>query len=275
MVSGRWWAEALDVARVPSAVLPSLTEVGEPVAPLRADLARSWGIDRIPVVAGANDQTAAALGAGLTRPGETALGLGTAMVTYRVAGATEPAPACRPLRGPYPGGLRYQLLVCSLGGACLEWARGLSAPGRSWDRFFADALAAEPGGLRFRPDSGVSGESAALSGIVPGHTGAQVARAVLDGVAAAARDQLDALGARGTVRLTGGGARNDGWVQLLADTTGRALERVEQPHAGLWGTAVAAGHGAGIFPDMLRAARAGRAHGRAFRPSGARRRRRA
>lgn len=271
-----WWPEALAVARVPAAVLPSLAAVGEPVALLRADLARSWGLDRIPVVAGANDQTAAALGAGLVRPGETTLGLGTAMVTYQVVAADAVPAACRPLCGPYPGGLRYQLLVCSLGGACLEWVRGLVAARRSWDRFFADALAEAPGagGLRFRPGSGAAGESAALSGIVPGHTGGQVVRAVLEGVAAAAREQLDALAVRGTVRLTGGGARHDGWAQMLADATGRTLERVEQPHAGLWGTAVAAGHGAGLFGDMLAAARAGRARGRVFRPGAAARRRR-
>jgi xylulokinase len=68
-------------------------------------------------------------------------------------------------------------------------------------------------------------------GMSHGTTRAQLARAVLEGVAFAFADGQDALLAGGAsierVSLVGGGSRSALWAQILADTLGRALERHE------------------------------------------------
>ena len=53
--------------------------------------------------------------------------------------------------------------------------------------------------------------------------------------------------------LTGGGARSGIWPQILADTTGNRFVLPERDDAALWGTAVIAGKGAGVFPDLRNA----------------------
>ncbi len=243
--AGGWWRPALDWVGLPEACLPELVETGTAVGRLRIEAAREFGLGRIPVVAGANDQTAAALGAGLGAAGDTMLGLGTALVTYRLtreAASGARPPACRPLRGPYPGGGYYELLVCGNAGPLLEWARRL-LPGRpDWPRFFETALAVPPGaaGLRCDPEP-APGQGARLEGITGGQGAAELGRAVLEGLAGVVRRQFDCLGVRGRpVRACGGGARVAGWVQMLADFSGREIERLDPPHVTLRGTALCA-----------------------------------
>ncbi|MCK4284133.1 MAG: hypothetical protein KAX44_07435, partial [Candidatus Brocadiae bacterium] len=238
---------------------------------------REWGLDRMPVVAGANDQTAAALAAGLAQPGEAALGLGTAFVAYQVVRRDAPPPASRSYRGTYIGGLAYELALCSTAGAMMEWTRELFANGRNWDEIMAEALSAEPGcaGLRANPNFGADCRepggpeaTAALVGLRLRHERRHLLRAVLEGAACAAREQLDTLDAGGTIAVTGSGSANTEWMQLLADVTGRRLQRMAQSQATLWGTALLAGHGAGLFTDLLETARSRRQGGETFSPSG-------
>ena len=53
--------------------------------------------------------------------------------------------------------------------------------------------------------------------------------------------------------LTGGGAQSGLWPQILADTTGSRFILPERDDAALWGTAVIAGKGAGVFSDIREA----------------------
>jgi sugar (pentulose or hexulose) kinase len=271
MRTGGWWPEAVECARVPPDALPDICEMGQTAGTLRTEIARRWGMDAIHVVAGANDQTAAALGVGLCAPGRTALGLGTALVAYQVISADAPAHPARPLRGPYAGGLAYHILLSSTAGAAVAWAQQTLAPGTGPDEFYAEALSAPPGcdGVRALIDFGDSpGSAGGLFGLTLAHKRSHVFRAVLEAVACIAREKLNMLDARGTVKVTGGGSTNDAWMQVLADVTERALERSEQADAGLWGTALLAGAGRGIFSDILSAAGAARHPCRKFSPSG-------
>jgi xylulokinase len=97
---------------------------------------------------------------------------------------------------------------------------------------------------------------------------------VLEGVALAVRDILDAAGANaGTrlaeLRIAGGGARSDGWCQIKADLLGVTVRRPREPESGLVGAAVAAATGLGRFPTVAEAADAMSRAGRSFRPRAA------
>lgn len=271
MVMDDWWPEAVGAARVPRALLPAICDMGQAAGELDAALAQRWRIPQIPVVAGANDQTAAALGAGLHEPARMTLGLGTAWAAYQVIPADAPAASTRPLRGPYPGGLHYQLQYFDTGGAVLEWVKKTFMPDRDWPAFFGQALSAVPGceGLRvvpgYTPDHEPE-QGATLSGLELRHERQHVVRAFLEGLACVVRELLDELSAEGIVRVSGGGSADEAWVQMLADMTGRTLERLGQPQAGLWGTALMAGHGAGLFDDMLKVAHTTSRGGRQFAP---------
>jgi sugar (pentulose or hexulose) kinase len=138
----------------------------------------------------------------------------------------------------------------------IEWARNVFTTDTDWDRFFDLALEAEPGadGLRMRPDfsSRAGGELTRLS--LHHHT-SEIIRAVLEGVASAARAKLGELAAPEVCFATGAASANDRWMQVMADVSGRTVRPLLQSQTGLWGTALAAGAGAGIYDDVLAAAR--------------------
>ena len=266
MKDGAWWAPALKAARVPARVLPDPVEPGQPVAMLRAELCETCGIPIVPVVAGANDQTAAAVGLGLVSPGSAMLGMGTAFVAFQVIDGDAPAPSTLPFRGPYLNGLHWQLAYSDNAGGTMNWARRTLAGGCSWDDFYSQAVqtAGRHDGLHFDPDL-TDLESFRLQGQQP-ELRQQMLRAVVESAACTARRLLDELGVEGAVRAAGGASRNDAWMQMLADATGRPIERLDQPHAGIWGTALMAGRGAGIFPDVLAAAGRTRRAGHIIQP---------
>jgi xylulokinase len=267
-VESEWWQPALSCVEVPSVELPRILEIGEPAGRLHPELAEKWHIPPVPVVAGANDQTTAALGAGLSRPEEVNLGLGTAIVAYQVVASEAPRPGSRPLRGPYVGGLDYQLTLHNTAGGVIEWARNLFADQTDWERFFDVALSAEPGAGGLRLDPGFSTASGGkLARLSLHHAKSHILRAVLEGVACAARQKLDELDAPEQCFATGAASANDRWMQMMADVTGRTIRALAQPQATLWGTALAAGAGAGVFEDILQAAREYRSVRGQFEPN--------
>ena len=80
-----------------------------------------------------------------------------------------------------------------------------------------------------------------------------LARATLEGVAYGLRDSLELLGELGVRaelgRVSGGGARSDLWVQIVAAVLGLPLERTESHAGAAFGAALLAGVRAGVFAD--------------------------
>ncbi len=88
--------------------------------------------------------------------------------------------------------------------------------------------------------------------------------AVMEGVAFSTRLALESLeqatGQRPTrLHAGGGGTRADVWCQIRADALGRDMLRMQAPGSGAIpgaiGALVMAGVGAGVLPDLARAAR--------------------
>lgn len=175
-------------------------------------------------------------------------------------------------------GLRLHAGPTQAGGAALQWFCGWS--GVNLDRV-GDLVAAAPrkaGTPLFLPQ--LQGEraplwDARLRGAFLGmdaQTGlADLARAVMEGVAFSARHVMAALEASGAARpqsLTcgGGGFRSPVWAQIKADVMGRPLVPLAVNEPGILGAAALAAKGAGLFPTLDSAHRALVARGRPFLP---------
>jgi xylulokinase len=93
-----------------------------------------------------------------------------------------------------------------------------------------------------------------FAGLAMSHSSHTMARAVLEGCAFALRDIVErftALGlGRDEIRVVGGGAASDTWMQIKADVTGRPMHRVTVREATALGAALLAGVTAGIFSDL-------------------------
>lgn len=229
-VGQRRWSEALLAACGLSVEqMPSLFEGPQPTGVLRREVAEAWGLDRVPVAAGGGDNAAGAAGVGVVRDGDALLSLGTSGVIFVATGDFRPNPAravhafCHCLPDTW-----HQMAVHLSAASCVDWVgrlTGASGPAE----VFARAEAAQAGGEIFLPY--LSGERTphndphvrgTFLGLEHETDAGRLSQAVLEGVAFALADGLDALREAGTevsrLSVIGGGARSDHWGRILAAT---------------------------------------------------------
>lgn len=246
--------------------LPPLVEPGTVVGTLLPEWAAALGLpEGVQVVAGAMDQTAAALGAGALTPGVVSVALGTALVA---AVTTEQPPGASANAGMtyyrhVRAGSFLALEFLPTGAAVLSWLRRLLSTGGAVTYEHLDALAAGvpagSGGLVVIPTfaghvAGASDRPAtgAVLGLTTAATDGHLARAAMEGVAVALRGVLDSVAAAGVsaheLRLSGGGALSRVWPQIVADASGRPVLALAQAEAPSLGAAILAGWGSGLIP---------------------------
>jgi xylulokinase len=233
-VAKRTWSPSLLAATfLDEGHMPALVEGTRAGGTLRAALAGEWGMGAGVVVAGgAGDNAASACGMGTVRAGAAFVSIGTSGVLFAANAAYLPNPDsavhtfCHALPDAW-----HQMGVILSATDSLNWLSGVS--GKS-----AEALTGElgdqlkaPGRVSFLPY--LSGErtphnDAAIRGSFTGlgHESDRPAltQAVLEGVAFAFRDSLEALRAAGTrlsrVTAIGGGSRSRYWLKSIATALG-------------------------------------------------------
>jgi xylulokinase len=255
-------AVGLDMTRLP-VPSPSWSVVGE----LRPSLLRRLGLSQtIPVVAGAGDSIACALGAGVTAPGPVSEMAGSSTCLNTVV--SEPTTDLAITH--YPSAVGPEGYVTEVGintaGEAIDWLASLTYGGRSGrvrtaDFELLDREAGEvaPGsdGLLFVPVLG-DGERddpalrGAAIGISTRHDRKSLARAAFEGVAFAIRAHIEELGKASTpateMRVSGRPASLRTWNHIKADVLGIPVSRVPGD-ATTSGVAMLAGLGVGIYPD--------------------------
>ena len=243
--SRAWSATVLQATGLDLHHMPRLVEGSDVSAVLSPDFVRRWGMEPGVVVAGgAGDCAASAIGLGAIAPGDAFLSLGTSGVLFRVTDRFAPAPAsavhafCHALAG-----LWHQMGVMLSAAASLAWLAGIMATPAHALLAPLGEVVDRPSPVKFLPY--LDGErtphnDAAAAGAFIGLRGAtgreDIVQAVLEGVAFAARDNLDALGSSSSpiaeVDLVGGGSRSTLWAQIIADGLGIPVHRVEEGEVG-------------------------------------------
>ncbi len=261
-----WSAEVLEALEIPAGYLPPTFEGPEVTASLAADAARLIGLaPGIPVVAGAGDQAAQAVGVGAVHPGIIALTLGTSGVVF--AATESPLIELEGRLHAFCHALpdRWHLMGVMLSAAgSLQWHRNTLAPETSFHDLVSEAESVPPGseGVFFLPY--LTGERtphpdplarAAWVGLTVRHSRAHLTRAVLEGVAFGIKDnfiliQNAGLGAIRQVRISGGGAKSARWRQIIADVLDVELVTVNTTEGAAYGAALLAGVGAGAWPAV-------------------------
>ena len=219
--------------------------------------------DGVPVAAGAGDQPAGALGVGVDRPGPVSVVLGTSGVVASAlpAYAADPAARLQSSCHAVPGGWFAMGVILSAAGS-LRWLRDVTG-GASYDELLAEAERWPPGveGLTFLPY--LTGERTphanpdargAFAGLTVRHDRGALTRAVLEGVAFGLRDALDLVVALGGPvekgRVSGGGARGDLWLRIVASVLEAPLERVAVDEGAAFGAALLGGVAGGAFAGV-------------------------
>ena len=263
-LGGGWDPTILGPMGMPEAVLPRIVDSSGVAAQTDAAV---FGA-AVPVAGIAGDQQAAMFGQLCTDVGAVKITFGTsAMVDIN----TGEFPVLSQ-RGAYP------LILWGIGGqrrCCLEGTVVTAGAAVQWlrDGLGIIANAAEIGPLAASvPDSGGvwavpafhglgtpymdPNARAVIGGLARSTSRAHIARAVLEGIAFRTAEVLDALlsdaGAETPerLRIDGGVAANDTFLQCLADIVGHPIERPETIQATALGAAYLAGMGAGVWSGL-------------------------
>ena len=238
----RWSAEVCEALDIPLEWLPEAHESTE--------------------VATAGDQAAAALGVGIVEPGPVSVVLGTSGVVFSVLPAYAPDAQARVhvFCHAAPGTWHAMGVMLSAAGS-FEWLHGVL--GADFAALDGEASRWPPGveGLLFAPY--LAGERTphadpeargAFTGLSVRHDRGALARAVLEGVAFGLRDSLELLRNLGVApsigRVSGGGARSELWLKIVASVLQLPLERTESEEGSAYGAALLAGVRDGTFASV-------------------------
>ncbi len=253
----RWSTELLAELAIPASWLPELAESPDAVGTFEG----------VPVAAGAGDQAAAAIGAGITGPGPLSVVLGTSGV---VLAATDRFLADAEGRAhafchAAPG--RWQVMGVMLSAAgSLAWFHDTLVSGVPYDVMLAEAESVAPGsdGVVFLPY--LAGERTphadpdargAFCGLAVTHRRGALTRAVLEGVAFALRDCFNVVHDTGATttrgRVSGGGSRSRLWLQIVATALEVPLEVMATDQGSAFGAALLGGVAAGVYADIEQA----------------------
>lgn len=228
-----WSSQLLAATNLSEAQMPALVEGTAQAGKLRSELAAQWGISGDVVVAGgAGDNAASACGMGTVSDGAAFVSLGTSGVLFAANGSYLPKPEsavhafCHALPNTW-----HQMGVILSATDALNWHSGVTGKSAADLTGELGETLKAPTGVTFMPY--LSGErtphnDAVIRGAFIGleHESSRVVltQAVLEGVAFAIRDNLEALRSAGTgisrVTAIGGGSRSRYWLASIATALG-------------------------------------------------------
>ena len=270
VVHRQWSQPMLEISKIDPALLPTVFESQEISGYVHEQGARAAGLPTgIPVVAGAGDQAAGAVGMGIVKPGAVSATIGTSGVVFAATSSPvlEPHGRIHTFCHAIPN--RWHVMGVTQGaGLSLRWFRDQFGAGPDdgrdpYDRLADEAAKTPPGadGLLWTPY--LMGERTphldphargALVGITAQHTRAHVIRAILEGVAFSLRDSLTLFRDIGvpiqSIRLGGGGARSPLWQQIQADIYSMPVDLIEADEGAAYGAALLAGVGTKNWPSV-------------------------
>lgn len=274
----RWSEEICNATGIPFAWLPELHEATDVVGQVTAEAAQLMGVSAgVPVVAGAADQAAGAIGLGILQPGVVSAVFGTSGVVLTATDTPVRDPAGRLHTFCHASeNLWYTMGVTQAAGGSLQWyGRRLADAERTvagqlnvdpYTVMMQEAEQAPAGseGLLFLPY--LMGERTphlnpdargGWLGLTWRHERKHLVRSVLEGVAMSLRDCWEVIGDLGATadawRVSGGGAQGRVWMEIFASVIGMPVDTIGGAHGPAYGAAILAAQGVGILAKSAEA----------------------
>jgi xylulokinase len=278
-----WSSEIIEATGIDRTKLPDLAPSGKLIGEIGEDVAKKIGLSgRTYVTTGGHDHSVAAFGVGITRDGPALNDLGTSESILAVT----KKPMLR--RHLFEGGyaccphVKEDMFVVLSGiataGAVLRWFRDqfgererAVAKRRKmsvYDVMMDEASSSQPGalGLLFLPHFAGTmtpyldpKSKGALLGLRLFHTRSDLLRSIAEGIIFEQRNNIEYQESEGIrisdLRVTGGGAGNEFWLQLRADILGKNIVVPQITEATVFGTALLAGIGTKIYGSFEEAQR--------------------
>ncbi|MDL2237034.1 xylulokinase [Christensenellaceae bacterium OttesenSCG-928-K19] len=271
----QWSEEILQKLQIDKAMLPKMYESCEVTGNVSGAVADKTGLTAgTPVVGGAGDNAAAAVGTGVVKTGKAFTTIGTSGVIFAHADevSIDPGGRVHTFCHAVPG--KWTVMSCTLAaGLSLKWFRDQfctaemeTAKGMGKDPYELmneqiDRLPIGANKLIYLPylmgerspllDADARGVFFGLSAI---HTKYDMMRAVMEGVTYSQRNCLDVFREMGVsfseMMATGGGGRSAVWRQMLADVYDCDVSTLQSKEGPALGVAILAGVGAGVYGSV-------------------------
>jgi ribulose kinase len=251
--------------------------VGEQVGIISSKAAKETGLkEGVPVFQGGIDAHIGMLGIGATDLGEMSLIMGSSFVhlVHTENAVFEPS-----LWGPYPDAILPDSWLLEGGqltcGSLTTWFLEQFYPGVSdaalkdvYQDLLKHALMINPGsnGLIIM-DSWQGNRTpyrslraqGSIYGLTLAHTRFDIFRAILESVAYGTQNIIETYKRAGVpihrIIASGGGAKNELWLQIVSDAIGISIEVAEEIEAGTKGCAVISSYGFGAYPTLVAASK--------------------
>ncbi len=271
VVHRRWSQTLVSKLGIDREILPYVYESPDVSGRVSRSAAEATGLaEGTPVVAGAGDQAASAVGNGIVESGVVSCTIGTSGVVFAFTErpSYDPEGRVHTFCHAVPGAW-HVMGVTQGAGLSLQWFRNQLAPGTEYHALTAEAATSCVGaqGLFWLPylmgertphlDPNARG---GWIGITARHTRADLIRALLEGVSFSQKDCLNIIEQMGvpvdSVRVSGGGARSPFWRQMLADIFCKPVVTLETQEGSAYGAALLSLVGTGVFANVPEACNA-------------------
>ncbi|MFH1009060.1 MAG: FGGY-family carbohydrate kinase [Candidatus Latescibacterota bacterium] len=263
----RWSGRMLQIAGLDEGLFPDVAPSGTLVGTVSGRVAEELGLPKgVRVVTGGHDQLCNALGSGVIETGMAAYGVGTVEC---IAPTFEQRPddiegmlrnnfTCSPHVVP---GLHVTFAFNFTGGCLLKWYRDTfgqmekqEAERRGKDAYeiIVSDLPDGPSRVMILPHFTMTGTpyyatdaKGAMLGLTLETTRADIVKAILEGVTFEMKQNVVLLEEAGipiqSLRITGGGAKSEPWMQLKADIMGKPIVSLHVSEGSSAGAAILAG----------------------------------
>jgi xylulokinase len=252
------------LARIPRAALPPRSVSHAVLGRVTAEAAAGTGLpEGVPVVGGAADLIASALGAGVVRPGDVLLKFGGSVDVLIATDRATPDPRLYLDHHLVPG-LFMPNGCMATGGSGLNWFVDTFGGGRTHrtlDQLAArvsagaDGVAILPYFLGEKTPIHDPDARGVFSGLSLAHGIGHLWRALLESYAYAIRHHVEVLNDIGhkteTYLASDGGAASDVWMQIVADVLQAPVQRLEGHPGSCLGAAWTAAIGCGLTEDWM------------------------
>ncbi|MBI1898136.1 MAG: xylulokinase [Acidobacteria bacterium] len=265
VVHRKWSYEMADALGLDRSLLPPVYESDQVSGKVCDRVAAGVGLSPgTPVVGGAGDQAASAVGNGIVGGGVVSCTLGTSGVVFADVDrpAYDPRGRVHTFCHAVPG--RWHVMGVTQGaGLSLQWFRDQLMSKLDYSKLTAEAETVPAGsrGLYWLPY--LMGERTphldALArggwiGLTASHTRADLIRAIIEGVCYSQKDGLDIIESMGvrvdSIRISGGAGQSHIWQQVLADVMNKRVVILETQEGSAYGAAILALVGTGVYASV-------------------------
>lgn len=260
-----WSTTICDLFDIDMSICPPLVESHAKVGNITSNLASATGLSvNTSVFAGGADNACGAIGSGILEEGKTLCSIGTSgvVLSYEASEDKDFQGQVHYFNHAAPNAF-YTMGVTLSAGHSLSWFKDTFAADETFEQLVDNVQSVPIGsnGLLYTPY--LAGERtphadasirASFIGMDSSHTRDDFVRSVLEGITFSLNESIEIFRQKGkkidTIISTGGGTKNDDWLQIQADIFNATIVKLKSEQGPGIGAAMLAAYGSGWFSSL-------------------------